>query len=158
MTFEVFALILIAAFLSRSMSLLVAGVLFAFVQFTHQCYIGPYAEEHGGVYALTAMLSDAICIIVVLCCSSTFDRNWHLVPLSIMMMLSIANNLYGLMAWREYVPTAAASSNGDYIYMAVVILLVGSNFSGGVVRACRNFINSNSPLIRWLPRSAESDS
>jgi len=150
--------IIAAAFLSRSMSLLVSGVLFAFIQFTHELCFGPYAEEFGVAYGVAAMSADFICVLVIACSSSTFDRNWHLIPFSIIMFASIANNLYGLMGWHGYAAPDVANSNGENIYIAVVILLIGSNFSGGIVRACRNFISRYSSFVRLLPRDIKGDS
>ena len=158
MTVWIFLAVIVAAFLSRSMSLLVSGVLFAFIQFTHQVWLGPYAETSGVVYGVAAMFADFMCVMVILCSSSMFDRNWHLIPFSIIIFASMANNLYGLTGWHGYATPGIANSNGKNIYIAVVILLIGSNFSGGIVRACRNFISRYSSFVRMLPRHIKGDS
>ena len=158
MTFVLFIAVVMAACASRSPSLLIAGVIYALLQLLHQTVFGATADSDGMIYEISSMSFDLACLLIVVLCSSVLDRDWHLIPLSIIIMLSIANNLYGMSIWLSYGDPSQADRNGGYIYTAVIVLLAGSRFSAGIIMACRNFINRGGSSLRWMPRSIERDS
>ena len=144
MTFVLFIAVVMAACASRSPSLLIAGVIYALLQLLHQTVFGATADSDGMIYEISSMSFDLACLLII--------------PLSIIIMLSIANNLYGMSIWLSYGDPSQADRNGGYIYTAVIVLLAGSRFSAGIIMACRNFINRGGSSLRWMPRSIERDS
>lgn len=138
MSLLIFSLIVIAAMLSRSLSLLVSGLIFAMLSMLHFKVFGMISGENYGYYYAGAAVFDCICVICICISAQTLGKDCHLLPLSIAILLSIANNLLGLFVWFFEFSSEVYAGIGISIYVAVAFILAGSRFNvGGIFRVDR---------------------
>ena len=118
-----------AAFVSRSPALGLSGLAFGLLSCVHWQVFGGLSAYNFGYYYATAALFDAVSVLCVCWASTGINKDWYLYPLSIVIMLSIVNNLIGLFVWWAYLPPEFYNLVGVGIYSAVILILAGSRLN-----------------------------
>ncbi len=134
--------------MSSSVSLLMAGVTYAFLSFLHfWVFVELDAVNYGYYYASAAMF-DCVCAICICMSASALEKDWHLFPLSLVMVLSMFVNLCGLFIWYFRWSDAIYSVAGVMVYLFAAIVLIGSGFNVGRLSGLSRF-----GPIHFIPNS-----
>jgi hypothetical protein len=131
MTLYLFLLLIAASFLSSSVSLLMTGVTYAFLSFLHFWVFVELDAVNYGYYYASASVFDCVCAIGICMAATALEKDWHLFPLSLVMVLSMFVNLCGLFIWYFRWDDAIYTVAGVMVYLFAAIVLIGSGFNVG---------------------------
>ena len=138
MSLFIFLSLIAAALLSRSLSLVVSGAIYATLSMLHLVVFGTIDGENYGYYYAGAAVFDCVSVVCICMAAQTLGKDWHLLPLSIVILVSIANNLYGLFVWFFALGAEVYAGIGLGIYILAIFILAGSRFNvGGILGADR---------------------
>ena len=138
MSILIFSLLIAAALISRSLSLLVSGAIFASLSMLHFMVFGTFDGENYSYYYAGAAVFDLVSVICICMARDTLGGDWHLKPLAIVITLSIVNNLLGLFVWFFELDSQVYTVAGLVVYMLAIFILAGSRFNvGGILGADR---------------------
>jgi hypothetical protein len=139
MTIYLFLLLVVASFLSSSVSLLMTGITYAFLSFLHLWVFVELDDVNYGYYYASASAFDCVCAIGICMAATGIERDWHLFPLSLVMVLSMFVNLCGLFIWYFRWNDAIYSVAGVMVYLFAAIVLIGSGFNVGRLSGLSRF-------------------
>lgn len=131
MSVYIFIMLIVAACLSRSLTLLISGVIYSALSMLHYVTFARMGGDVYGYYYATAGLFDVICVGCICLASKAIGRDSYLFPLSIVILLSIVNNLIGLFFWYFYINPQAYSVFALLIYFTAALILIGSRYNVG---------------------------
>ena len=139
MTIYLFLLLIVAALLSNSVSLMISGLIYAAVSMLHLMVFGRLDGGDYGYYYASAAMFDCVCAICICMAAACLDRDWHLFPLSLVMVLSMFVNLFGLFVWYYGLSSAMYSTAGVTVYGMAIGVLIGSSFNVGRLSGLSRF-------------------
>ena len=128
---------------TMSITMIMAALTYAGIQGLHHYAFSSLPASDYAAYYLSAMTVDALSVGVMLLVAGAIGKDWHLWPLSIILCLSIVNDIYGLAAWRAYAVPETFNAIGYAIYAAIAVVLAGSRYSANLVKLFRR-----SPVLR----------
>ena len=131
MTLYLFLLIVVAALMSNSVSLMISGLIYAAVSMLHLMVFGRLDASDYGYYYASAAMFDCVCAICICMAATALEKDWHLFPLSLVMILSMFVNLGGLFIWYYGWNSAIYSVAGVTVYFLAAIVLIGSSLNVG---------------------------
>ncbi len=138
MSFAVFFLLCAASIGSRSWSLRASGLAYAVLSFVHMYLFTALSGENYGYYYASASAFDAVAIGAVCLSAIYIGRDCHLFYLCVVILLSIVNNLLGLLVWFFELDSIVYRYCGVGIYFVAAFVLAGSWFNvGGLFGANR---------------------
>ncbi len=138
MSIYLFLLVSIAALVSNTVSLLVSGLIYASLSMLHLLVFGRFDASDYGYYYAAAAAFDCVCAICICMASSCLGKDWHLFPLSLVMVLSMFVNLAGLLIWFFGWDASVYAMAGVSVYLMAALILIGSSFNvGGLLRLDR---------------------
>tara|TARA_R110000744_G_scaffold20952_2_gene54663 strand:+ start:63 stop:542 length:480 start_codon:yes stop_codon:yes gene_type:complete len=139
MTIYLFLLLVVASFLSSSVSLLMAGVTYAFLSFLHFWVFVELDAVNYGYYYASASAFDCVCAIGVCMAATALEKDWHLFPLSLVMVLSMFVNMGGLFIWYYGWDSTMYKIAGVTVYLLAATILLGSSLNVGRLLGLNRF-------------------
>ena len=132
-----------------SITMIFAAVLYSSIQWLHHYTASGLPASEYSAYYLSAVSIDAFCVLIMLGIAGAVGKDWNLWPISIILVLSIVNDIYGYVAWKEYASEEAFNAIGYAIYAAIALVLAGSRFSANLAGIYRcGVILRRQPLRR----------
>lgn len=135
MSWSICMALIAASLICKQRSGSVAGLLYCLVSVIHwQAFqsFNPHSPAYSSYYLLAATL-DAL-VVSVLMVSDEFVRHKKIfVPLSITMIASIVNNIFGLYLWQFELEPATYNYIGTLIYLVFALLLIWNRVNAQLV-------------------------
>tara|TARA_R110002167_G_scaffold169628_1_gene367542 strand:+ start:210 stop:689 length:480 start_codon:yes stop_codon:yes gene_type:complete len=139
MTLYLFLLIIVAALMSNSVSLMISGLIYAAVSMLHLMVFGRLDGSDYGYYYASAAMFDCVCAICICMAAACLDKDWHLFPLSLVMILSMLVNMGGLFIWYYGWDSTMYKIAGVTVYLLAATILLGSSLNVGRLLGLNRF-------------------
>ena len=125
--------IMLAGISTLSATMMTAAIVYAGIQGLHYMAFAGLPADSYAPYYYSAMTVDTCCVGLMLLITGAIGRDWHLWLLSIIFVVSIANNIYGLIAWQGFASHEIFNAIGYAIYASIALVLAGSRYSANLV-------------------------